>query len=65
MNVPLSCVFLRVLTCTKLPNVPECARMCPNVPEFAHGYGLNVPQLLVDCVFSPASVSWLAGLDSS
>ena len=56
MDVPLWRALLRVLSCTKLPNVLECARMCPNVPEFARVDGLNVPQLLVDCVFSLASV---------
>ena len=65
MNVPLSRRFLRVLTCTKMPNVPECARMCPNVPEFAPVYGLNVPLLLVGCVFSPASICLPAGFESS
>ena len=48
----LACVFAGV----DVHEIAECARMCPNVPEFARVDGLNVPQLLVDCVFSPASV---------
>ena len=45
--------------------IAECARMCPNVPELAPVYALNVPLLLVDCVFSPASICLPAWFESS
>ena len=54
MNVPLWRMFF--FAGFVVHEIAECARMCPNVPEFARVDGLNVPQLLVDCVFSPASV---------
>ena len=40
-------VFVERTSSVKFPNVPEFARMCPNVPECATNVPPNVPNVFV------------------